>query len=106
VNEGAKLLEARIALRASDIDVACVLAYGWPVYTGGPMFGRIRWACRQSSPRSRDSRRGTARGSNPRRRGQEIHPSMMRRRQLSFVAGLSLYYTADWARGQTRGRPF
>ena len=38
VNEGAKLLEAGIALRASDIDVACVLGYGWPAYTGGPMF--------------------------------------------------------------------
>ncbi len=38
VNEGAKLLEAGIALRASDIDVACILGYGWPVYTGGPMF--------------------------------------------------------------------
>ena len=38
VNEGANLLEAGIALRASDIDVACILGYGWPVYTGGPMF--------------------------------------------------------------------
>lgn len=38
VNEGAKLLEAGVVLRASDIDVACVLGYGWPVYTGGPMF--------------------------------------------------------------------
>jgi 3-hydroxyacyl-CoA dehydrogenase len=38
VNEGARLLEAGIALRASDIDVACVLGCGWPVYTGGPMF--------------------------------------------------------------------
>jgi 3-hydroxyacyl-CoA dehydrogenase len=38
VNEGAKLLEAGVALRASDIDVACILGYGWPVYTGGPMF--------------------------------------------------------------------
>jgi 3-hydroxyacyl-CoA dehydrogenase len=38
VNAGAKLLEAGIVLRASDIDVACVLGYGWPVYTGGPMF--------------------------------------------------------------------
>jgi len=38
VNEAAKLLEAGIALRASDIDVACILGYGWPVYTGGPMF--------------------------------------------------------------------
>ncbi len=38
VNEGAKILEEGIALRASDVDMACILGYGWPVYTGGPMF--------------------------------------------------------------------
>jgi 3-hydroxyacyl-CoA dehydrogenase len=38
VNEGAKVLEEHVAIRASDIDVACILGYGWPVYTGGPMF--------------------------------------------------------------------
>lgn len=38
VNEGAKLLEESIAIRASDIDVAAILGYNWPVYTGGPMF--------------------------------------------------------------------
>lgn len=38
VNEAAKVLEEGIAIRASDIDVACILGYGWPVYTGGPMF--------------------------------------------------------------------
>ena len=38
VNEAAKVLEEGIALRASDIDVACILGYNWPVYTGGPMF--------------------------------------------------------------------
>jgi 3-hydroxyacyl-CoA dehydrogenase len=38
VNEGAKLLEEGVALRASDIDVALVTGYAWPVYTGGPMF--------------------------------------------------------------------
>ena len=38
VNEAAKVLQEGIALRASDIDVACVLGYNWPVYTGGPMF--------------------------------------------------------------------
>ena len=38
INEGAKLLEEGIAIRASDIDVACILGYNWPVYTGGPMF--------------------------------------------------------------------
>jgi 3-hydroxyacyl-CoA dehydrogenase len=38
VNEGAKLLEEGVALRASDIDVAAVLGYNWPAFTGGPMF--------------------------------------------------------------------
>jgi len=38
VNEGAKVLEEGIALRASDIDIACILGYNWPIYTGGPMF--------------------------------------------------------------------
>jgi 3-hydroxyacyl-CoA dehydrogenase len=42
VNEGARILEEGIALRASDIDVALVCGYGWPRYTGGPMF----WADR------------------------------------------------------------
>lgn len=38
VNEAAKLLEEGIALRASDIDMAAILGYNWPTYTGGPMF--------------------------------------------------------------------
>jgi 3-hydroxyacyl-CoA dehydrogenase len=38
VNEGARILEEGIALRAADIDVAAVLGYGWPIFTGGPMF--------------------------------------------------------------------
>jgi 3-hydroxyacyl-CoA dehydrogenase len=38
VNEGAKILEERIAQRASDVDVVWVYGYGWPVYRGGPMF--------------------------------------------------------------------
>ncbi|WP_176598640.1 MULTISPECIES: 3-hydroxyacyl-CoA dehydrogenase NAD-binding domain-containing protein [Sphingobium] len=38
VNEGARILEEGVAIRASDIDVACILGYNWPVYTGGPMF--------------------------------------------------------------------
>jgi len=38
VNEGAWILEENIALRAADIDVAAVLGYNWPVFTGGPMF--------------------------------------------------------------------
>ncbi|MEM7337621.1 MAG: 3-hydroxyacyl-CoA dehydrogenase NAD-binding domain-containing protein [Actinomycetota bacterium] len=38
VNEGAKILDEGIAIRASDIDVIWVNGYGWPVYRGGPMF--------------------------------------------------------------------
>jgi len=38
VNEGARLLEKGIALRASDIDTAAIHGLEWPVYTGGPMF--------------------------------------------------------------------
>ena len=38
INEGARILEEGIALRASDIDVVWVYGYGWPVYRGGPMF--------------------------------------------------------------------
>jgi 3-hydroxyacyl-CoA dehydrogenase len=38
VNEGALILEEGKAQRASDIDVVWINGYGWPVYTGGPMF--------------------------------------------------------------------
>ena len=38
VNEGAKILDEGIAIRASDIDVVWINGYGWPMYTGGPMF--------------------------------------------------------------------
>jgi 3-hydroxyacyl-CoA dehydrogenase len=37
INEGAKILDEGIAMRASDIDVVYVYGYGWPVYRGGPM---------------------------------------------------------------------
>jgi 3-hydroxyacyl-CoA dehydrogenase len=38
VNEGAKVLEERIAQRASDIDLVYLNGYGFPVWRGGPMF--------------------------------------------------------------------
>jgi 3-hydroxyacyl-CoA dehydrogenase len=38
INEGARLLEQGIALRASDIDVVYTSGYGFPRYRGGPMF--------------------------------------------------------------------
>ncbi|WP_284124461.1 3-hydroxyacyl-CoA dehydrogenase NAD-binding domain-containing protein [Parerythrobacter aestuarii] len=38
VNEGAMILEEGMAQRASDIDVVWINGYGWPLWTGGPMF--------------------------------------------------------------------
>jgi 3-hydroxyacyl-CoA dehydrogenase len=38
VNEGARLLEEGIAVRASDIDVVYLSGYGFPRHRGGPMF--------------------------------------------------------------------
>jgi 3-hydroxyacyl-CoA dehydrogenase len=38
VNEGAKILDEGIALRASDIDIVYLYGYGFPRYRGGPMF--------------------------------------------------------------------
>ncbi len=38
INEGARILEEKIATRPSDIDVVWLYGYGWPIYRGGPMF--------------------------------------------------------------------
>ncbi len=38
VNEGALILEEKMAQRASDIDIVWLNGYGWPAWTGGPMF--------------------------------------------------------------------
>jgi 3-hydroxyacyl-CoA dehydrogenase len=38
INEGARILDEGIAMRAGDIDVIYVYGYGWPVWRGGPMF--------------------------------------------------------------------
>ena len=38
INEGAKILEEGMAIRASDIDIVWINGYGWPIYRGGPMF--------------------------------------------------------------------
>ena len=37
VNEGARILEEVIALRASDIDLVYLTGYGFQLYRGGPM---------------------------------------------------------------------
>ncbi len=38
VNEGARILEEGIALRAVDIDITYLYGYGFPAWRGGPMF--------------------------------------------------------------------
>jgi len=38
LNEGLRILEEGVALRASDIDVVWTSGYGFPRYRGGPMF--------------------------------------------------------------------
>jgi len=38
INEGARIVEEGIALRASDVDLTWINGYGWPRHLGGPMF--------------------------------------------------------------------
>ena len=38
INEGARILEDGIAIRAGDIDIIYVYGYGFPPYRGGPMW--------------------------------------------------------------------
>jgi 3-hydroxyacyl-CoA dehydrogenase len=38
INEAAKILEEKIAARASDIDIVWTNGYGFPIGKGGPMF--------------------------------------------------------------------
>ncbi len=47
INEGARILEEGIALRAGDIDVVYCHGYGFPKHLGGPMY----WAERQGFER-------------------------------------------------------
>lgn len=37
-NEGARIVEEGIALRAVDVDMVYLAGYGFPRYRGGPMF--------------------------------------------------------------------
>ncbi|MDR7039390.1 3-hydroxyacyl-CoA dehydrogenase [Methylobacterium sp. BE186] len=61
VNEGARLLDEGVALRASDIDVVWVTGYGWPAYRGGPM----HWADGLGLPLLRDRLRSRAENLGP-----------------------------------------
>jgi 3-hydroxyacyl-CoA dehydrogenase len=57
-NEGARILEEGIALRASDIDMVYLAGYGFPPYRGGPMF----YADSVGLPKVLDAMRGFQKG--------------------------------------------
>ena len=57
-NEGARILEEGIALRASDIDMVYLTGYGFPPYRGGPMF----YADSVGLPKVLDAMRGFQKG--------------------------------------------
>ena len=38
INEGAKVIEEGIALRAADVDIIYIYGYGFPPHRGGPMW--------------------------------------------------------------------
>ena len=54
VNEGARILEEGIALRASDIDMVYLTGYGFPLHRGGPMFYADTVCLLYTSPSPRD----------------------------------------------------
>jgi 3-hydroxyacyl-CoA dehydrogenase len=56
VNEGARILEEGIALRAGDIDVVYINGYGFPAWRGGPMY----WAQTQGLERVVSTMQGLA----------------------------------------------
>ena len=58
VNEGARILEEGIALRASDIDMVYLTGYGFPLHRGGPML----YADTVGLPNVLEAMRGFARG--------------------------------------------
>jgi 3-hydroxyacyl-CoA dehydrogenase len=61
INEGARILEEGIALRASDIDVVYLTGYGFPDFRGGPLF----YADTVGLPNILRSMREFARGYQP-----------------------------------------
>jgi 3-hydroxyacyl-CoA dehydrogenase len=54
INEGAKILDEGIALRASDIDAVWINGYGFPAHRGGPMFYADTVGLPQVNARVRD----------------------------------------------------
>jgi 3-hydroxyacyl-CoA dehydrogenase len=58
VNEGARILEEKIAAKASDIDIVYLTGYGFPLWRGGPMFHADTVGLYNVLARMRDFARG------------------------------------------------
>ena len=80
VNEGAKILDEGIAVRASDIDAVWITGYGWPVYRGGPMF----WAELEGLPKILDRLRALHA-----EHGEEFRPAPLLERLVAEGRGFS-----------------
>jgi 3-hydroxyacyl-CoA dehydrogenase len=59
INEGARILEEGVAVRASDIDIVWINGYGFPIAKGGPM----HWADSVGLAKIRDALAGFAKAS-------------------------------------------
>lgn len=81
VNEGAKILEEGIALRASDIDMVYLTGYGFPLHRGGPMF----YADTVGLPNVLDAMRRYARG----RHGEAWQPAPLLERRAQEGKGFN-----------------
>jgi 3-hydroxyacyl-CoA dehydrogenase len=60
INEGARVLEDGIALRASDIDVVWIHGYGFPAWRGGPMYAAERMGLARVRDRLAELARSTS----------------------------------------------
>ena len=89
INEGARILEEKIAARPSDIDVIWLYGYGWPIYRGGPMFYADQVGLKHIADRLSYYAKETNDPSlepapllkQPRRRGQDVRVAGAERRR-------------------------
>ncbi len=78
VNEGARIVEEGIALRASDVDVVYVNGYGFPAWRGGPMY----WGAQSGLARVVETMQRLARTH-----GARWGPAALLQRQAATGAG-------------------
>lgn len=82
INEGAKLVEEGIVIRASDVDVVWQKGFGWPDWKGGPMYHADRLGLAQVRDRLLALQQ---------RHGERFRPSAL----LVDIAGKRQTFTGD-----------